>query len=268
MTVASTFVAASGEGYELQMGRWSALLAPKFVSFAGITRAQAVLDVGCGTGSLSFCLQQNPDIVSVVGLDCSPAYIEYSSRMTCDPRLTFRLGDARELSFSDNSFDHSLSMLMLQFIPQAELAIREMRRVTRTGGTVAATTWDTRGGFVAFRMVLDAAAMLDGRAHEFRARAYTRPLSRPGELTKAWHDAGLVEVTQSMLTIRMEFSSFADFWEPAEGQDGPVAEYVATLDASSKMALRNAVRMAYLDGEQDGIRSYAATAWAVRGKVP
>lgn len=268
MTVASTFVATSGEGYDLQMGRWSALLAPRFVSFAGISRAETVLDVGCGTGSLSSCLQQNPDIASVIGLDCSPAYVEHAARKNPDPRLTFQLGDARELPFPDKSFDHSLSMLMLQFIPQADVAVREMRRVTRSGGTIAASTWDTRGGFVAFRMIFDTAAMLDGRASESRARAYTRPLSRPGELARAWRDAGLIDVAQTMLTIRMEFSSFADFWAPSEGQDGPVAEYVATLDASSKIALRNAVRMAYLDGEQDGIRSYAATAWAVRGKVP
>ena len=241
---------------------------PARADFAGFTRAENVLDVGCGTGSVSFCLIQNPHIAHVLGLDCSPAYIEHASRKNIDARLAFQLGDACELPFAYNSFDHSLSMLMLQFVPQADLAVREMRRVTRSGGTVAATTWDTRGGFVAFRMVFDAAAILDSGANEPRARAYTRPMSRPGELARAWSNAGLIDVTQSMLTIRMVFTSFADFWAPAEGRDGPVAEYVATLDAEAKTVLRNAVRMAYLDGEQDGIRSYAATAWAVKGKVP
>jgi hypothetical protein len=65
------------------------------------------------------------------------------------------------------------------------------------------------------------------------------------------------DVVQDMLTIRMDFSSFADFWAPAEGEDGPVAEYVATLDDEAKTTLRKMVRMAYLDGEQDDIRSYA-----------
>ena len=46
-------------------------------------------------------------------------------------------------------------MLVLQFVPQADRAVREMRRVTRPGGTVAAATWDTRGGFVAYRMFFD-----------------------------------------------------------------------------------------------------------------
>lgn len=45
--------------------------------------------------------------------------------------------------------------LVLQFIPQANRAIREMRRILRPGGIMAAATWDTRGGLVFYRMVLD-----------------------------------------------------------------------------------------------------------------
>jgi SAM-dependent methyltransferase len=189
-------------------------------------------------------------------------------RRSPDPRLTFQVGDACALPFPDASYDHTLSMLAVQFIPQAELAVREMRRVTRRGGTVAAATWDTRGGHVAFRIVFDTAAMLDPRANERRAQAYSRPLSRPGDLARAWLDAGLVDVVQDALTIRMDFASFADFWAPAEGNDGPVAEYVRELDAANRRKLRDAVALAYLDGEADGPRSYAATAWVVKGRVP
>jgi hypothetical protein len=159
-------------------------------------------------------------------------------------------------------------MLVLQFVPQAGIAVREMRRVTRSGGTVAAATWDTRGGLVCFRMIFDTAAMLDRKGNERRAREYAKPLSHPGGLARAWRDAGLLDVVQDMLTIRMDFTSFADFWAPAEGRDGPVAEYVGTLDTESKRKLRDAVELAYLDGETDGARSHAATAWVVKGRAP
>jgi hypothetical protein len=66
----------------------------------------------------------------------------------------------------------------------------------------------------------------------------------------------------------MEFASFEDHWAPYEGKDGPIAEYLATLDASQKERVREVVRAAYLDGEADGPRPYAATAWAVKGIVP
>jgi ubiquinone/menaquinone biosynthesis C-methylase UbiE len=268
MGISSTFVASDGDGYELQMGRWSRRLAPLFIDFAGIAGAHRLLDVGCGTGSLSFCLAQNPDIAWVHGLDFSPAYVEHARRQNHDSRLVFHVGDARALPFPDAWFDHTLSMLALQFIPEADRAVDEMLRVTRPGGTVAAATWDTRGGLVSLRMIFDVAAMLDPNGNERRARAYTRPMSRPGDLARTWRDAGLIEVVQDMVTIRMEFESFADFWSPAEGKDGPVAEYVRTLDTETRTKLRSMVKLAYLDGEADGARSHAATAWVVRGTAP
>jgi ubiquinone/menaquinone biosynthesis C-methylase UbiE len=117
-TSSSTFIATDGDGYELQMGRWSRRLAPLFIGFAGISRAVRVLDVGCGTGNLSFCLAQDPAIVSVLGLDLSPAYVRYANRRNDDPRLNFLVGDACALPFPDASFDHAASMLALQFVPE------------------------------------------------------------------------------------------------------------------------------------------------------
>jgi SAM-dependent methyltransferase len=268
MVITSTFVSSDGDGYELQMGRWSRRLAPLFVDFAGIAGAQNVLDVGCGTGSLSFCLAQNSAISAIRGVDISATYIEHAKRRNHDPRLAFQVGEACALPFPEASFDHALSMLVLQFIPQPALAVREMRRVTRPGGTIAAATWDTGGGLVTYRMIFDTAAMLDRNGNALRTRAYARPLSRPGGLARVWRDAGLIDVVQDMLTIRMDFECFADFWAPSEGGDGPVAEYVGTLDAQARIKLRQMVKLAYLEGEADGPRSYAAIAWIVKGKAP
>lgn len=269
MPSASTFAAADGDGYELQMGRWSRRLAPRFVEFARIGHARRVLDVGCGTGNLaSFLAQHDAELVEIHGIDVSPAYVEYARRGSDDARLIFQIGDARALPFSAGHFDHAMAMLALQFVPRPELAVHEMRRVTRRGGTVAAATWDTRGGFVALRLVLDAAAMLDEAGRRERAAAYTRPLSRPGELARVWSDAGLSHVVQESVTIRMEFGSFVDFWAPIGGKEGPIAEYVGGLGVDGAERLREAVLRAYLDGEADGPRSYAATAWVVKGTVP
>ncbi len=93
-------------------------------------------------------------------------------------------------------------------------------------------------------------------------------MTRPGELVDAWRAAGLQDVVGTTLTIRMEFSSFDDYWAPYEGKDGPGAEYLATLSEGERDRLRDAVKRAYVDGEPDGPRSYAALAWAVKGVVP
>lgn len=268
VALSSTFVAADGDGYNLQMGRWSLRLAPLFIDFTRITLAERILDVGCGTGNLAFSLARNRKIGSIYGIDFSPVYIEHAKHQNHDSRLDFKVGDACALPFEDAAFDHALSMLVLQFVPKADLAVREMRRVTRPGGTVAAVTWDSRGGLVVNRMFFDTAAALDPNANERRAKMCARLLTRPGDLARAWHDTGLEDVVEDMLTIRMDFNSFTDFWTPCEGNDGPIADYVSTLTEEPKAKIRDAVRSAYLDGEEDGPRSYAATAWAVRGKVP
>jgi SAM-dependent methyltransferase len=263
----STFVWSDGDGYERQMGRWSRRLAPLFVEFAGIDDAQHILDVGCGTGNLAVCLARRPGIARVTGLDLSPVYVAHAQRNRPDARLAFQVGDACALPFGDASFDHALSMLVLQFIPQAARAVQEMRRVTRCGGIVAAATWDAGGGLLAHRMIFDTAALIDPGGNAARAEAYGRPLSRQGELARLWQAAGLADVEQDMRTIRMDFASFADFWAPVEGKEGPVAAYVRTLDAAAAVRLRSTVERAYLGGDGDGPRSYAATAWVVKGKV-
>ena len=263
----STFLTSDGYGYERQMGRWSRRLAPLFVEFAGIDAAERVLDVGCGTGSLAFCLARQPGIARVTGLDLSQAYVAHAQRSRPDAQMEFQVGDACALPFGDASFDHTLSMLVLQFIPQAHRAVQEMHRVTRRGGTVAAATWDSGGGLVAHRMILDTAALIHPSGNAARAKAYHRPLSQPRELAHLWQTAGFVDVVQDMRTIRMDFASFEDFWTPVERNDGPLAEYVKTLDSKTAARLRLAVESAYLGGDADGPRSFAATAWVIRGKA-
>lgn len=268
MSTSSTFVAADGDGYELNMGRWSKRLVQPFLDFVGSTPGERVLDVGCGTGHLAAGIAQSSEPACVQAIDLAPMYIEHAQAHYPDPRIAFRVGDACALDYPDASFDRVLSLLVLHFVPRAEEAIAEMRRVAKPGAVVGAAVWDARGGFVANRMFFDTAAALDPKAGERRAKNYTRPLTRPGELLAAWQRAGFRAVTETLLPIRMEFTSFADYWAPYLGRDGPGAEYVRTLGVADRDRLEAAVRAAYLDGEPDGPRSYAALAWAVKGIAP
>jgi len=268
MNTSSTFVAADGEGYELTMGRWSRRLATPFLDFVGTADGERVLDVGCGTGHLAAAVAARSPASEIHGVDLAPVYVEHARKRNPDPRLVFGVGDACALAYPDDAFDRVLSLLVLHFVPRTDEAIAEMRRVAKPGAVVGAAVWDARGGLVANRLFFDTASVLDPKAGERRARNFTRPLTRPGELPAAWRAAGFLDVTESVLCIRMDFTSFADYWAPYLGKDGPGAEYVRTLDEPRRARLEDAVRAAYLDGESDGPRSYAALAFAVKGTVP
>lgn len=268
MSASSTFHAGGGDGYEQLMGRWSRRLAGPFLDFVGTVDGERVLDLGCGTGALASALLQRCRVAHVRGVDLAPAYIDHARRHQPDPRVAFETGDACALTYPDHGFDRVLALLLLHFVPSPERAIAEMCRVARPGAVVGAAVWDVRGGFVANRLFYDTAAVLDPEADVRRARNYTRPMTRPGELESAWHAAGFSDVVATSLCIRMEFGSFDDYWAPYIGQDGPGAEYVATLADADRSRLREAVRLAYVDGGPDGPRSFAATAWAVKGIAP
>lgn len=268
MAQSSTFTATDGDAYELQMGRWSRRLAEPFLDFAGPVGAGDVLDLGCGTGSLTLALAAREPACRISGVDFSAAYIDHARSRTADPRIDFRAGDACAIPFPAARFDRVLSLLMLHFVPRAPDAVAEMRRVARPGAVAAAAVWDARGGFVAQRIFFDTTAAIDPGLDALRAQNCIRPMTRPGELAAAWRSAGFLEVREAALTIRMDYTDFEDFWTPYLGGQGPAAAHVSNLDPAAQARLRESVRRAYLDGEPDGPRSYAATAWAVRGVAP
>ena len=251
------------EVYEMAMGRWSRRLAPLLITFDGLSDGDRVLDVGCGTGSLTFTVPQIAKVASVTGIDLTEAYVEFARSRNTNPHITFRAADARSLPFEDNSFDRAFSMLVLQFIPDANRAVSEMRRVVQPGGTVAAAVWDAYGGTPHMRMVWDIAAVLDPSIERYSFR----PLSQPNEMANLWRDLGFVDVEQTSLLIRMEFSGFDDYWLPLTSE-GPLVKFINGLSASARAALTEHVRGAYLANLPDGARSFACVAWACRGTVP
>ena len=81
------------------MGRWSRQLAPLFVEFARVRDGEKVLDVGCGTGSLSATLARVSKVSKIVGIDPAKGFVEFARTQIADPRVTFDVGDAQNLPY-------------------------------------------------------------------------------------------------------------------------------------------------------------------------
>lgn len=264
----SSFTVRSATGYEQLMGRWSRLLAGPFISFTGVATGERVIDVGCGTGSLTFALPQAAEVAEIAAIDYSPVFVEEARRRNADPRITISEGDACAIPFPDDRFDRALSLLVLHFVPAAGKAIAEMRRVVRPGGVIGAAVWDHLGGMPGMRMMWDTVAAQDEEARTLRGHYCFQPMMRPDEMRQSFVAQGLEEVEQTSLMIRMDYENFSDYWEPIAAGEGPLGKYVAGLDPTRRARADEAVRAAYEAGQPDGPRSFAAVAWACRGVVP
>ena len=247
------------------MGRWSRRLAPLLAQFASVDGQDSVLDVGSGTGALTFAIAATSPSVRVTGVDPSPAYVRYGESRMQNDRVRFLVGDAQALQLPDASFDKTLSLLVMNFIPDPVKALREMSRVTRPGGVVAAGVWDYGEGMEMLRVFWDEAIALDSAIVPRDERHM--PLCKRDELATLWRANGLQQVEERALVIELAFGSFDDYWLPFLGGQGPAGAYAASLSETARAGLASRLRRRLLGQRQDGAFTLQARAWAVKGVV-
>jgi SAM-dependent methyltransferase len=264
----STYHASDGAAYDLWLGRWTRKLAEPFLDFAQFPDDGDLLDVGCGTGVLTFAMAERWPGRRITGVDLAAPFIAYARSSRRGEQPEFEVGDACALPYGEGQFAGAAAQFVLMFIPRPELAMQEMRRVTRRGGRIGTALWDLRGGLVFERILWDTAASIDPGARAVRDWRFNAPPVLPDGMPRLFREAGLQDIERESLTVRTVFSSFEDYWQPLLGGQGPVGQYFRKAAPDMKARIRDAVYDAYCSGAADGERSFTATAWAVRGRVP
>jgi SAM-dependent methyltransferase len=256
---------SQANAYERFMGRWSRLLAPRFIEFSEVGEGGAVLDVGCGTGALSCAIRDRTKTARITGVDTSQDYVTHASNSCTDSRVRFQVGDARELPFPDAEFDRTMSMLVLNFVSDAERAVKEWTRVTKPSGLVAAAVWDYGEGMEMLRVFWDEATALDPA---LTPREEARmPLCKRGELATLFERVGLTDVVEEPLAVAMRFDSFDDYWAPFLLGQGPAGACVADLPPHDREKLRDRLHRRMLGSAPDHPIELQGRAWAVKGRV-
>jgi SAM-dependent methyltransferase len=264
--VKPTQVWAVGRAYEPYVGRWSRLVAREFVARLAAPVGAVWLDVGCGTGALSQTVLGMADPAMVVGIDPSAGYVGYAREQLAGQHARFMVADARRLPVADGRIDAVVSGLVLNFVPNPATAVREMVRVARPGGRVAAYVWDYAGRMELIRRFWDAAAAVDSAAVELdEGRRFG--LCQPQPLAGLFQDAGLVEVEVRPIEVPTRFRDFDDYWTPFLGGQGPAPGYLMSLAEAQRAALREELR-GRLPVAADGSISLLARAWSVGGTTP
>jgi SAM-dependent methyltransferase len=251
--------AGPAQHYDRLMGRYAPTLAPALADTAGVTPGMRVVDVGCGPGGLANELAARVGAENVAAIDPAPRFVAACRERI--PGADVREGVAEELPWADGEFDAALSSLVMGFMGDPDHGVREMARVTRPGGTVAACMWDTTaGGMTMLRTFWGAARGLDPGVAGERRMAGTAE----GDIAQRFERAGLEDVVGGALAARADYADFDDFWEPFTFAIGPAGQYLASLPGERRDSVREACRAELPDGPF----SLDARAWCARGTVP
>ena len=223
----------SADAYGRFMGRYADPLAPLFADWAGVAAGQRVLDVGCGPGALTAQLVDRVGAGAVAAVDPSGPFVAAASARF--PEVDVRPGVAEQLPFDDDSFDAALAQLVVHFMDDPVAGLREMRRVTRPGGVVAACVWDHAGDGGPLSLFWRAVHESDPDARGEAGLAG----AREGHLVELADAAGLRAVESARLTVAVPYETFDEWWETFTLGVGPAGAYVTGLDAPARTALRS-----------------------------
>jgi SAM-dependent methyltransferase len=250
-----SFVVAP-EDYDRFMGRFSIPLAPLFANFAGVATGQRILDVGCGPGALTAVLVDRVGARAVAAVDPSEPFI--AAVQARHPGVRAQCATAEALPFEGGEFDTALAQLVVHFMDRPVAGLREMARVTRPGGTIAACVWDHgpdgRGPLSPF---WDAAREIDPMLEGESSRAGTRR----GHLAELFAEAGIRTADVGTVAVNVAFSGFKEWWEPFLLGVGAVGGFIGRLSPERRAELRARCEARL----PSGAFTVAATAWAVRG---
>jgi len=245
----------AAEAYDRFMGRYSTQLSAGLADLAQVAAGQRALDVGCGPGALTGELVARLGAENVAAVDPSESFVAAARER--HPGVDVRLAPAEQLPHQDGAFDAALAQLVVHFMADAVAGIREMARVTRAGGAVAASVWDMAGGRAPLSLFWQAARQLNPRAEDESHLAG----ARARHLAELFDAAGLRDVEEAELTASATYESFEEWWQPYTLGVGPAGAYAASLGEDDRAALRERCRELLPEAPF----TLTATAWAVRG---
>ncbi|MHB1243192.1 MAG: class I SAM-dependent methyltransferase [Gaiellaceae bacterium] len=245
----------AAESYDRFMGRYSVQLSAGLADLAGIAAGQRALDVGCGPGALTGELVARLGAENVAAVDPSEPFVAAARER--HPGVDVRLAPAEQLPHEDDAFDATLAQLVVHFMADAVAGIREMARVTRPGGAVAASVWDMAGGQAPISPFWEAARQLNPRAEDESGLAG----ARTGHMAELFEAAGLRDVEEAELSASVAYETFEEWWHPYTLGVGPAGAYATSLGEDEQAALRERCRKLLPDAPF----TLTATAWAARG---
>lgn len=212
---------------------WTTPAAARLVRHARVASGARVLDVACGTGVVAITAARRG--ARATGLDLTPELLERAreNARIAGLEIEWHQGDVEQLPFEDAAFDVVLSQFGHMFAPRPEVAVSEMVRVLKPGGTIAFSTWPPELGM--------------GRVFAMITRYMPPP---PIEIPPPplWGDPNVVrqrlgeavkDIVFARGTMLVSALSPQHYREATERTAGPVVKLVESLSASDPKKLES-----------------------------
>jgi SAM-dependent methyltransferase len=249
--------------YDRHVGRYGKALAAGLIEVAGVSKGDRVLDVGCGTGQLTMELASVVGGANVAALDPSEAVVAVCRSRV--PEADVRVASAESLPFGDGEFDAVLAQLVVNLVDDPQRAVREMARVARPGGVVAACFWDDEE-MPLLRSLWDAARAIAPEALADVSEQAQVGLADVEVLREWWTVAGLHGAELGEFEVAADYESFDDLWAPFAAGVGHSGQVYGSLDPDQQAAVRADAHRRL--GSSQGAFRLVAKVRTVRGTAP
>ena len=254
---------ADADGYDAYMGGWSSRLAAPFLDFASVLDGRTIVDLGCGTGNLLAAAAMAYRDAKLIGIEPSSALLAKAKRRSELAGAMLLEGEVAGIPLEDATADFMLSLLVLQEFSDRSAALAEMRRVTRSGGTIAGCQWDFARMPIITNLML---AIEVVRPEAAQAIALNSPkiFSDESELLSCWQDGGLVQIRTGRITVVQTFNTFDDLWLPLLAGSTPSTLTLASMSHPEQRAVRSDMQVR-IGSLSDGPIAVSAEAIVVAG---
>lgn len=194
----------AGERFRAQSAAIGTHVTQAIVDEAKIVPGLRVLDVACGSGEPAISVAQLlKGSGEVVGIDLSPAPLQVARERASKRQLTnvdFLQADVHQLPFEDECFDRVVSRMGVMFFSDLPQALREIRRVLKSGGRTSALAWGSmrqpyfQTTIGTIRRLLPQIPVPPSATSMFK-------FGEPGTLARALEEAGFRQIEEKVQTV-------------------------------------------------------------------
>jgi len=262
----STDLWTDGVLYENYTGRWSRLIADKFIDWLEVkqVRVERCVDMGCGTGALSEALLANGVCTSLTCLDRSPAYLSFAKKRLQSSGVEFVTDDVQNTSLPTGAYSLVVSGLVANFVDSPKKMLSEMCRLGRLDGVLGLYIWDFADGMEPIRKFWDAAHKCEAHnVGEFDA-GIRFPICQRDNLLHHVKEAGWLEPKVAPIEIDAQFKNFDDYWVPFLSGQGTGPAFAVSLSDETREKVRKTL-MSLVTDSPDEPFTLRTRAWAAKG---